>query len=110
MADRTGGTPPRHSTPINFPAKKRTTVSSLPSSSHYDMATRKAIALIGGFKNGASGALHIHCRVKPGVDKRREGITGVSEDAVEICVAAPPRDGESNKAVIKVMSDVRLTL
>ncbi|ETS73786.1 hypothetical protein PFICI_14732 [Pestalotiopsis fici W106-1] len=51
------------------------------------------------------GAIHIHCRVKPGVNKNREGVSAVTDDAVELNVAAPPRDGEANKAVIKVMSE-----
>ncbi|KAF7531717.1 hypothetical protein G7054_g8612 [Neopestalotiopsis clavispora] len=51
------------------------------------------------------GAIHIHCRVKPGVNKNREGVSALTDDAVELNVAAPPRDGEANKAVIRVMSE-----
>ncbi|KAK6842922.1 hypothetical protein PG995_001938 [Apiospora arundinis] len=63
-----------------------------------------AISLIKGKRNAPS-SLHIRCHVKPGADKVREGILAVSEDAVELCVAAAPRNGESNKAVVQVLSD-----
>ncbi|KAH8668910.1 hypothetical protein BX600DRAFT_265243 [Xylariales sp. PMI_506] len=70
------------------------------------MAARAAITYVGGTKARPFGVLHIQCRVKPGVDKRREGVASVLSDAVELNVSAPPREGEANKAVIKLLSDV----
>lgn len=64
-----------------------------------------AISLIKGKRNAPS-SLYIRCHVKPGVDKVREGVLAVSDDGVELCVAAAPRNGESNKAVVQVLSDV----
>lgn len=71
------------------------------------MAARSVITLTKASKGKQLGSLLIHCRVKPGVDARREGIAAVTDDAVEVNVAAPPRDGESNKAVLRVLSEVR---
>ncbi|KAK7950894.1 uncharacterized protein PG986_006622 [Apiospora aurea] len=48
-----------------------------------------AISLIKGKRNAPS-SLHIRCHVKPGADKVREGVLAVSDDAVELCVAAAP--------------------
>ncbi|KAK8113808.1 YggU-like protein [Apiospora kogelbergensis] len=70
------------------------------------MATRTplpALSLVRG-KSNAPSSLHIRCHVKPGADKVREGILAVSDAAVELCVAAAPRNGESNKAVVQVLS------
>lgn len=72
------------------------------------MATRTplpALSLVRG-KSNAPSSLHIRCHVKPGADKVREGILAVSDAAVELCVAAAPRNGESNKAVVQVLSHV----
>lgn len=54
----------------------------------------------------AAGFIILQCRVKPGAAKSREGITAVRDDAVEICVAAQAREGEANKAVLAVLSEV----
>ncbi|KAK8050144.1 hypothetical protein PG994_011874 [Apiospora phragmitis] len=62
------------------------------------------IYLVKGKRNAPS-SLHIRCHVKPGADKVREGVLAVSDDAVELCVAAAPRNGESNKAVVQVLSN-----
>ncbi|EPE02737.1 hypothetical protein F503_08500 [Ophiostoma piceae UAMH 11346] len=51
----------------------------------------------------ATGTLFVLCHVRPRASKIREGVTAVTDDAVEICVSAPPRNGESNKAVIDVL-------
>jgi uncharacterized protein YggU (UPF0235/DUF167 family) len=48
----------------------------------------------------------MRCNVKPGTNKNREGIAAVNEEAVEICVAAQAREGEANKAVVRVLSEV----
>jgi uncharacterized protein YggU (UPF0235/DUF167 family) len=37
---------------------------------------------------------------------QREGIAAVSDERVEICVAAHPKDGEANKAVREVIAGV----
>ncbi|KAK8138041.1 YggU-like protein [Apiospora sp. TS-2023a] len=63
-----------------------------------------AISLIKGKRNAPS-LLHIRCHVKPGADRVREGVLAVSDNGVELCVAAAPRNGESNKAVVQVLSD-----
>jgi uncharacterized protein len=70
------------------------------------MATRTVITLMKGSKGKQPGSLLIQCRMKPGVDSRREGIAAVTDNAVELNVTAPPRDGEANKAVVRIMSEV----
>ncbi|KAK3496095.1 hypothetical protein B0T13DRAFT_278498 [Neurospora crassa] len=51
------------------------------------------------------GTIYIHCHVKPGASKNREGVTSITDEAVEICVAAQAKEGEANKAVVKVLSE-----
>lgn len=51
-------------------------------------------------------AVYLRCHVKPRASKAREGVTAVTSDAVEVCVAAVPKDGESNRAVLAVLSEV----
>ena len=53
-----------------------------------------------------AGTVYIHCHVKPGASKQREGVISVTDEAVEICVAAQAKEGEANKAVVKVLSEV----
>ncbi|KAH6653200.1 hypothetical protein BKA67DRAFT_536893 [Truncatella angustata] len=69
------------------------------------MSTRMAITISKASKARPLGLMHIQCRVKPGVNKNREGVSSLTADAVELNVAAPPREGEANKAVIRVMSE-----
>ncbi|ORY68317.1 uncharacterized protein BCR38DRAFT_422747 [Pseudomassariella vexata] len=71
----------------------------------HPMAARSAITLVKATKTAPLGTLHIQCHVKPGVSKTREGIVAVLDDMVELCVSAQPRQGESNKAVLKIMSE-----
>lgn len=71
------------------------------------MAARAAITLSKGKGSSPTTALLLRCRVKPGTNKTREGVTGLADDEVQLCVAAPPREGEANKAVLKVLSEVR---
>lgn len=52
--------------------------------------------------------VYLQCRVKPNASKVREGITSLTDDAIEVCVSAVPRNGESNKAVLAVLSEVGL--
>ncbi|EEU46249.1 uncharacterized protein NECHADRAFT_19877, partial [Fusarium vanettenii 77-13-4] len=52
------------------------------------------------------GSLHLQLHVKPGASKNREGVIAVTDDAIELCVAAQAREGEANKAVVQVLSSV----
>ena len=58
-----------------------------------------------GAKGQSSTALQLICHVKPGVSPNREGVASVSEESIEVCVAAQARDGEANKAVRDVIAD-----
>ncbi|KAH8888588.1 DUF167-domain-containing protein [Thozetella sp. PMI_491] len=69
-------------------------------------ASTRALRYVAGTKKSPLGTLYLQCHVKPGASRAREGVTGVTEDAVEICVAAQAREGEANKAVIQVLSEV----
>ncbi|KAF2134460.1 YggU-like protein [Dothidotthia symphoricarpi CBS 119687] len=53
-----------------------------------------------------SGTIQLLCHVKPGVSANREGIAAVSDERIEVCVAAQARDGEANKAVREIIADV----
>ena len=68
-------------------------------------ANRATIRFVAGTPKSPTGSLHLHLRVKPGASKVREGITAITDSAIELCVAAEPRDGEANKAVIDLLSD-----
>ncbi|KAH7115168.1 hypothetical protein B0J11DRAFT_584474 [Dendryphion nanum] len=46
------------------------------------------------------------CRVKPGVNAKREGIGAVTEEGIEVCVAAQAREGEANKAVQSIIAGI----
>lgn len=66
----------------------------------------KAVQFIASQKRPPSlGSIHIQLHVKPGAHKDREGITSVTETAVNLCVSAQAREGEANKAVIRVLSE-----
>ncbi|KPM34235.1 hypothetical protein AK830_g12344 [Neonectria ditissima] len=65
-----------------------------------------AIRLVTGTKKSSLAALHLHLHVKPGASKNREGVLAVTDDAIELCVAAQAREGEANKAVVQVLSSV----
>ena len=52
------------------------------------------------------GVLQIACRVKPGVASSREGILSVTDQVIELCVSAKPKDGEANKAVTELIACV----
>ncbi|KAK4192158.1 hypothetical protein QBC35DRAFT_242192 [Podospora australis] len=69
------------------------------------MSASRALWYVVGTKKSPHGTLYMHCNVKPGASKTREGIAAVGDEAVEICVAAQAREGEANKAVIKVLSE-----
>ena len=51
------------------------------------------------------GVVQLLCQVKPGVSAQRKGIADVSDERVEICVSAQPREGEANRAVRDVIAD-----
>lgn len=55
-------------------------------------------------KSSALDHLQIQLHVKPGAHKGREGVAQVTDTVVELCVAAQPKDGEANKAVIQILS------
>ncbi|KAF2445375.1 DUF167-domain-containing protein [Karstenula rhodostoma CBS 690.94] len=52
-----------------------------------------------------TGSIQLLCRVKPGVSANREGVSGISDNAVEVCVAARAKEGEANKAVRDVLAE-----
>jgi hypothetical protein len=60
-------------------------------------------------KKSHSAVIQLFCHVKPGVSAHREGVSAVTNDAIELCVAAQPRDGEANKAVREVIAEVRFS-
>lgn len=70
------------------------------------MASSSAVRFVTGSKKSPLGALHLQLHVKPGASKNREGVVAVTDDAIELCVAAQAREGEANKAVVQVLSAV----
>lgn len=56
------------------------------------------------------GSIQLLCHVKPGVNANREGIAAVSNEAIEVCVAAQAREGEANKAVRELLAEASLTV
>ncbi|KAF2650942.1 YggU-like protein [Lophiostoma macrostomum CBS 122681] len=54
---------------------------------------------------GNAGYIQLLCHVKPGVDARREGVVAVTDEHIEVCVAAQAREGEANKAVREVIAE-----
>ncbi|CAG9991383.1 unnamed protein product [Clonostachys byssicola] len=70
------------------------------------MASSSAVRFIAASKKSPLGSLQIHLHVKPGASKNREGILSVSDSTVDLCVAARAQDGEANKAVVSLLSDV----
>ncbi|KAK7184650.1 UPF0235 protein-like protein [Paraphaeosphaeria sporulosa] len=53
----------------------------------------------------STGSIQLLCRVKPGVSANREGVSGISENGIDVCVAARAKEGEANKAVIEVLAE-----
>ncbi|KAG6019837.1 hypothetical protein E4U41_003064 [Claviceps citrina] len=86
----------------------RTLLSTLPFLSSFFKAQRQSMAAVRflATKNGSSvpGLIQLHLRVKPQASQARQGILAVTSSAVELCVAAPPRRGEANDAVLQVLS------
>lgn len=58
-----------------------------------------------GTKGQSLATIQLLCHVKPGVNANREGIGSVSDESIEVCVAAQARDGEANKAVREVIAE-----
>ncbi|EFQ36770.1 uncharacterized protein GLRG_11914, partial [Colletotrichum graminicola M1.001] len=65
-----------------------------------------AVRFVASTKQPTLGTLYLQCRVKPGASRVREGIVAVTDGGVELCVAAQAREGEANRAVIKLLSEI----
>ncbi|PQE14442.1 DUF167 domain protein [Rutstroemia sp. NJR-2017a BBW] len=65
-----------------------------------------AVRYIAASGKSAVSKILLQCHVKPGASKQREGILAVTESQIEVCVSAQAREGEANKAVRKVLSDI----
>lgn len=65
-----------------------------------------AIRFLAATKKEPLGSLRLQCHVKPGASRVREGVLAVADDVIELCVAAQAREGEANKAVVKLLSEV----
>ncbi|KAH7382807.1 hypothetical protein BKA64DRAFT_169702 [Cadophora sp. MPI-SDFR-AT-0126] len=70
------------------------------------MSSLPAIRHVASSAKSVIGFIHIQCHVKPGASAHREGIISVSDSVIEVRVSAQPRDGEANKAVKELFSDV----
>ncbi|KAL7790312.1 hypothetical protein V8C37DRAFT_184282 [Trichoderma ceciliae] len=64
-----------------------------------------AVRFLTGSKKAPQGILQLRLHVKPGASKNREGIRIVTDDMIELCVAAQAQDGEANQAVIELLSE-----
>lgn len=51
-----------------------------------------------------TGSIQLQCHVKPGVSAYREGIGAVTDEVIEVRVAAQAKEGEANKAVREVIA------
>lgn len=72
---------------------------------HIHMASHRVLQYVAGAKTKPP-TVYMRCHVKPGASKVREGITALTDSTIELCVSAVPKDGESNKAVLTVLSEV----
>lgn len=70
-----------------------------------NMASQRVLQYVAGAKKKPP-TVYLRCHVKPGASKVREGITALTDSTIELCVSAVPKDGESNKAVLAVLSEV----
>jgi uncharacterized protein (TIGR00251 family) len=70
------------------------------------MASKQALRFVAASTKSGLDSIHLQCHVKPGASKQREGVTTITDEAVELCVAAAAREGEANKAVREVISDI----
>ncbi|KAL8404584.1 hypothetical protein RB594_009441 [Gaeumannomyces avenae] len=70
------------------------------------MSQMRAIRFIASSKRSpVPPALMLQCHVRPSASKSREGITSLSDDAINLCVAAPPLENKANQAVVAVLSE-----
>lgn len=70
------------------------------------MASKLAVRFVEAFTKSGLGSIHLQCHVKPGASKQQESVAAVTDEAVELCVAAVAREVEANKAVREVISDI----
>jgi len=70
------------------------------------MSSLPAIRYIASSTKSALGLIYLQCHVKPGASKQREGIVSISDAVIEVCVSARAKEGEANKAVRELFSDV----
>lgn len=95
-----------HSSPTRIePQSSTPRVISHTANTELDMSTG-AIRFLAGTKKSPLGSLQLFCHVKPRASKVREGVVAVNDEVIELCVAAPAREGEANKAVVKLLSEV----
>jgi hypothetical protein len=74
------------------------------------MAARRFIQYVAAApKSRVPAVVYLRCRIKPGASKVREGILAIGDSAVELCVSAAPKEGEANKAVVALLSEVSHT-
>ena len=65
-----------------------------------------AVRFIAASKKSPLGSLQLQLRVRPGASREREGVSSVSDSAIDLCVSGQAREGEANRAVISVLSDI----
>lgn len=70
------------------------------------IAMSQAVRFVAGVKKAPHGILYLRCHVKPSAAKAREGVVAVTDEVIELCVSAQAREGEANKAVVKLLSEV----
>ncbi|KAI2467358.1 hypothetical protein F4781DRAFT_313828 [Annulohypoxylon bovei var. microspora] len=70
------------------------------------MAARSAITLVQKSKASSPEILQLRCHIRPGASKVREGVAAITDESIEMCVAAQPQDGKANKAVIEILSEI----
>jgi hypothetical protein len=58
---------------------------------------------------GSCWMFHLNCHVKTHVNSQRGGIVSIKDSVIELNIAAPPRDGEANKAVRELIANVSTT-
>lgn len=61
--------------------------------------------LAGKASKAKTGSIQLLCHVKPGVSANREGIGAVTDEGIEVRVAAQAKEGEANKAVREVIAE-----